>query len=128
MNAAVQPIRPPEHEPPLDLAAFRQRAARIVRAREEARREAEEAAIAEAEAEHNYLKRRAIRILHYRREEKASWDAATKLAEGDESVVTHRQERDVQKALAKAAWARWQELSDNRAMLNREAQMSEGIE
>lgn len=127
MNPA-SPARtiPPEHVPPLDLADFRARYARIVRARDEARREAEEAGIAEAEAEHAYLKRRAIRMAHHRHEEKASWDAAAKLAEGD--VADHRRERDTQRVLAKAAWARWQELSDNKSMLNREAQMSEGLE
>lgn len=128
MNPPASPartIRPPEHEPPLDLADFRTRRARIVKGKEEARREYEECAIAEAEAEHSYRKRKAIRLAHYRNEGKGVGEAET-LAEGD--VADFRKERDTQHVLAKAAMMRWEELEANRAMLKRESEMSEGIE
>ncbi len=119
---------PPEHIPPLDLAEFRVRRAKIVEARKVAREKAVECGIAADEAEHLYLKKRAIRMAYYHNKESTSWSAAEKLAEGDPEVAEQRLERDNQKLFAKSYWSEWEELSDNRAMLNREAQMSEGIE
>jgi len=115
-------------EPPLDLHDFRIRRAQIVEARRQAREEAVEAGILADEAEHLYLKKRAIRMAYYHGKENTSWSAAEKLAEGDPEVAEQRLERDNQRLFSKAAWSKWEELKDNRAMLNREAQMSEGIE
>ncbi len=115
-------------EPPLDLHDFRVRREKIVKARRTAREKAVECGIAADEAEHLYLKKRAIRMAYYHNKESTSWSAAEKLAEGDPEVAEQRLERDNQRLFAKSYWSEWEELSDNRAMLNREAQMSEGIE
>jgi hypothetical protein len=112
-------------EPPLDLHGFRVRAAQIVQARQEARREYQECAIAGAEAEHEYRKRKAIRMAVHRNDGKGVTEAEI-YAEGD--VAEFRRERDTQQYLAKAAMLRWEELKDNRAMLRRESELSEGIE
>ena len=112
-------------EAPLDLHDFRVRAAQIVLARSGARREYQECAIAAAEAEHEYRKRKAIRMSVHRNEGKGVTEAEI-MAEGD--VADHRRERDTQQYLAKAAILRWEELKDNRAMLRRESELSEGIE
>ncbi len=114
-----------EIKPPLDLDGFRIRAAQIVQARTEARVEYRECAIAGAEAEHEYRKRKAIRMAHHRNDGKGVTEAEI-MAEGD--VADHRRERDTQQYLAKAAILRWEELKDNRAMLRRESELSEGIE
>lgn len=112
-------------EPPLDLHDFRIRAAAIVEARAEARREYQECAIAGAEAEHEYRKRKAIRLAAHRNAGMGITEAEIH-AEGD--VAEFRRERDTQQYLAKAALLRWEELKDNRAMLRRESELSEGIE
>lgn len=122
MSLVHEPLKPREHEAPLDLATYRERNARIVRARDEARREFEECGIAEAEAEHDYRKRKAIRLAHYRNDGKGVTEAET-LAEGD--VAEFRRERDTQHVLKQAAQMRWQELERNAASLRREADFGE---
>lgn len=110
--------------PALDLDDFRTRSQRIVKAREEARRDYTECGIAEADAEHDYRKRKAIRLAHHRHDGKGVTEAET-LAEGD--VAEHRRERDTQHVLKRAAEMRWAELERNAASLRTEASMSEGI-
>lgn len=123
MNAASpQRTIPPEHVPPLDLADFRTRNARIVKAREHARKEYEEQGIEEAEAEFEYRRRKSIRIAHHRAEDKGVTEAEIR-AEGD--VAEWKQKRDTAHVLARAAQMRWQELERNAASLRAEATMSE---
>jgi superfamily II RNA helicase len=110
--------------PALDLHDFRRRAHQIGEARAEARRDSEEAGIAEAEAEHSYRKRKAIRMAHHRNDGKGVTEAEI-LAEGD--VAEHRRERDIQHVLRRAAEQRWHELERNAASLRTEASMSEGL-
>jgi hypothetical protein len=110
--------------PALDLQDFRVRNERIVRAREEARREFTETGIAEADAEWEYRRRKAIRLAHHRNDGKGVTEAET-LAEGD--VADHKRERDTQHVLRRAAELRWAELERNAASLRTEASMSEGL-
>ena len=63
-------------EPPLDLHDFRIRRAKIVEARKLAREKAVECGIAADEAEHLYLKKRAIRMAYLHNKENTSWSAA----------------------------------------------------
>ena len=111
--------------PALDLHDVEARARRIYEERVKAREEAEECGIAEAEAEHLYLKKRSQRLAHYRIKEQMGVTEALAMAEGD--AADHRRERDVQQTLKKSAWARVEELEGNRAMLNQMAKMSEGL-
>jgi hypothetical protein len=111
--------------PAIDLDDFNRRAFRIYEERIKAREEAEACGIAEAEAEHSYLKKRAQRLSHYRIKEQMGVTEALAMAEGD--AADYRRERDVQQVLKKAAWARVEELEGNRAMLRQAAAMSEGL-
>jgi hypothetical protein len=115
---------PPEHVPPLDLATYRERNARIVRAREDARKEYEEQGIEEAEAEHEYRRRKAIRIARHRLDNKGVTEAEI-LAEGD--VAEWKMKRDTAHVLARAAQMRWAELERNAASLRKEADFGELI-
>lgn len=122
MNPLASRTIPSEHIPPLDLAAYRERNARIVKAREEARKEYEEQGIEEAEAEFEYRRRKSIRIAHHRRDDKGVTESEI-LAEGD--VAEWKQKRDTAHVLARAAQMRWSELERNAASLRTEANMSE---
>lgn len=124
MNPAspARTIRPQEHTPPLDLATYRERNAKIVKEREKARRDFEEIGIEAADFEHEYRKRKAIRLAHHRHDNKGVTEAET-LAEGD--VAEWRRERDTAQILAKAAYMRWQELERNAASLRKEADFGE---
>jgi hypothetical protein len=111
--------------PALDLHDVERRAHRIYTERVKAREEAEECGIAEAEAEHRYLKKRAQALAFYRTKQDMGVTEAMAHAEAD--AADHRRERDIQALLKKSAWARVEELEGNRAMLNQMAKMSEGL-
>lgn len=108
--------------PPLDLDDFRRRSEQIVRARDKARQSYEHDALAEAEAEHEYRKNKAVAFASYRNDGKGVSESEI-LAEGD--VADHRKTRDRSHALAKSALLRIDELEANRAMLRAELQSSE---
>lgn len=114
-----------EIRPALDYHDFNTRARAISKARAEARRDAEECGIAEAEAEFLYLKKRQQRLAHYRIKEQQGVTEAMANAEAD--AAEHRRERDVQQTLKKSAWAKVEELERNASMLNRAAEMSRDL-
>jgi hypothetical protein len=111
--------------PAIDLDDFQRRAKRIYDERVRAREEATECGIAEAEAEHLYLRKRQLRLNYYRNKEGQGVTEAMANAEGDASE--HRRERDIQQTLKKSAWARVEEMERNAAILNQAAKMSEGL-
>jgi hypothetical protein len=111
--------------PPLDLDDYRGRARRIYEHRVKAREERERHALEEADAENEFQRTRAAALLRHR-EEGVAWGAAEKLAEAD--AAEHKRRRDRARALKRSAELRIEELERNATSLNREAQMSGGIE
>lgn len=111
-----------EVQAPLDLHDFRQRGHRIAVARAQARNSYERYGSEEAEAEHEYRKRKAIQLAHYRNDGKSVGESEI-LAEGD--VAEWRRKRDMAHVLAKSALLQVDELERNAASLRSELQASE---
>lgn len=126
MNAASpQRTIPPEHVPPLDLAEYRTRAARIFHERIEAGKEAEEEGIKEGEAEFRYRKLKAQALNYYRHKEDMGVTEAEVMAEGSEKVAQAKLERHTAWVLRRAAEERLALMERNAANLRAEASMSE---
>lgn len=113
-----------ELTPPLDLATFRERNQRIIRARESAAKDAEEHGIEEAEADFRYHKLKAQALAYYRTKEDMGVTEAMTMAEGSEKVVQAKLERHTAWVLRRAAEERMAALERNAASLRTEANMS----
>lgn len=122
---AIRPETPPEHEPPLDLADFRRRAANIFHERVAAAQEAEEEGIKEGEADFRYRKLKAQALNYYRQQKEMGVTEAEIMAEGSEKVVQAKLDRHTAWVLRRAAEERLALMERNAANLRAEAAMSE---
>ncbi len=103
----------------MDLDDYRRRSEKIVRARHSAIEEYQRQGLAEAEAEHDYRKSKAVSLARVRSEGKSVTEAEV-LAEGE--AAGHKKLRDTAHVLARSSLLRVQELERNAASLRTEFQ------
>lgn len=112
-------------EPHLDLDEVRRQARALAEGRRTARRDYERYTKQEAEAEHDYRKKKAQAYLGSRSEGTAS-NGAEIVANA--AAAEERMRRDIAHSMAKAAEQRIAELEADRAMLRQLAEWSRALE